>query len=101
MKAYACPACGEPTIGFWQKHTLGPARSITCRNCKARVSVSWLASTAMFVLGSIAQVLGGVAAISLPLLPGISGLAQFMLGVLVASALWLWLYDRVVGLVAR
>jgi len=29
------------TIGIATKLTLGPARHVTCRNCKARISVPW------------------------------------------------------------
>ena len=35
-----CPNCEKPNIGFWRKQFLGPARSIVCSLCGARVSVS-------------------------------------------------------------
>lgn len=36
-----CPNCGEKTITNLSKFMLGPGRTIECRNCKARVSISW------------------------------------------------------------
>ncbi len=37
-----CPNCQKPSIGFWQKQFLGPARTIDCSLCGVRVSVSTL-----------------------------------------------------------
>ena len=36
----ACPNCKEPSIGYWKKQFLGPARTIGCSRCGARISVS-------------------------------------------------------------
>lgn len=36
-----CPNCEQPTFSFWRKQTLGPARSIKCKKCKAEISVGW------------------------------------------------------------
>lgn len=41
MSPHNCPNCHEPTISFWRKQFLGPARSIRCSNCSARISVDW------------------------------------------------------------
>ncbi len=41
-KNIKCPNCGNLTFSFWQKQFLGPARSIPCDDCGARVSVSWI-----------------------------------------------------------
>lgn len=38
---YKCPSCGEKTISGMTKFMLGPARTVTCEKCKAKVSVSW------------------------------------------------------------
>ncbi len=37
-----CPNCGSRSITYWQKQFLGPGRTIPCRECGARISVSWL-----------------------------------------------------------
>jgi len=44
LNPYKCPNCNEPTISFWTKQFLGPARSIRCRNCEAKISVGWKTS---------------------------------------------------------
>jgi hypothetical protein len=37
----ACPNCGNETISAWRKFSLGPAISTRCKQCGAKVSVSW------------------------------------------------------------
>ncbi len=37
-----CPNCTEPSFSVWQKQFLGPGRSISCKKCGARISVSWI-----------------------------------------------------------
>ncbi len=39
-KKLDCPNCNSPAIGYWKKQFLGPARTIGCDHCGARVSVS-------------------------------------------------------------
>ena len=36
-----CPYCGQNAMGHLGKAFLGPARSVKCRGCGKRVSVSW------------------------------------------------------------
>jgi uncharacterized protein YqgC (DUF456 family) len=51
---YACPWCERKVFSFWQKQSLGPARSLRCTGCKRHVSVPWLrahlAALPVFVL---------------------------------------------------
>lgn len=61
---YRCPSCGAPTITFWQKQLLGPAKTIRCSNCNARISVSWTAGllyTALLLAQFFAVLLVGLA----------------------------------------
>ncbi len=39
---HKCPSCGERTISSFTKIMLGPGRTIRCKNCNSRVSVSML-----------------------------------------------------------
>ena len=52
---YACPWCGSKTFSFWQKQTLGPARTLRCSSCSRQVSVSWdraqIAALPVVILG--------------------------------------------------
>ena len=53
---HKCPWCGVRSFSFWQKHWLGPARSIECSHCHRRVSTPWWALVyvtplAIFALG--------------------------------------------------
>ena len=41
-KNLKCPNCDRPSIGYWQKQFLGPGRTIPCKLCGARISVSWI-----------------------------------------------------------
>ena len=41
MVKLECPHCRHASIGWWRKQVLGPARTISCPNCAASVSVSW------------------------------------------------------------
>ena len=36
----ACPNCKQPSFSAWRKQLMGPGRTISCRRCGARVSVS-------------------------------------------------------------
>ena len=38
---YACPHCGKDTFSYADINTLGPARSIACRECGGRASTPW------------------------------------------------------------
>ena len=49
-KRLVCPNCDTPSIGYWQKQFLGPARTIGCSLCGARVSVSTIRFLPIFLL---------------------------------------------------
>ena len=40
MNRIECPHCNKPTISWWRKQFLGPARSISCPECDAKLSVA-------------------------------------------------------------
>ena len=52
---YECPWCDKKAFSFWEKQTLGPARSISCAACKRKVGVSsqraQIAAAPLFLLG--------------------------------------------------
>lgn len=102
MKKYLCPACHEPTISFWQKHTLGPLRKITCARCGTGIGVPIVRGSIFVLLAVVAPFLGGVAAVitvqpaSLMLTAG-----TFVLGMLLPGVWVLWLYERTVPLLVR
>lgn len=48
-----CPNCGEKSIKDWDKFMSGPARMIICKNCNAKVSISWI--TFIFVIAIFAS----------------------------------------------
>jgi hypothetical protein len=41
MMSYPCPHCGQRTISFWQRVSLGPAWPTRCQGCRGRVGVPW------------------------------------------------------------
>lgn len=102
MKKYLCPACHEPTISFWQKHTLGPLRTITCAHCGAAIGVPFVRASIFVFLSVVGSSLGGVAAV---LVAQPSNLASFtlalVLGSLLAGTTILWFYERNVSLVVK
>ena len=49
-KRLKCPKCGCASIGFWRQQFLGPARTIRCNACGARVSISWIYYIPVLVL---------------------------------------------------
>ena len=107
MKKCECPSCGKATIPFWQKQFLGPARTITCSGCGARLSVPWLSASVFIVLGPVVPLFGGLAALSLLGSLTLTGakaalfLFTFVIGAVLASLPLLWLYERYVHLVAK
>jgi hypothetical protein len=50
-----CPNCDNPSIGYWQKQFLEPARTIGCSLCGARVSVSTMRFVPifLFIIGAV------------------------------------------------
>ena len=41
MVKLECPHCRQTSISWWRKQVLGPARTISCPDCAASISVSW------------------------------------------------------------
>src|SRR5688572_433604 len=101
MKSYACPSCGKPTFSYVQKHFLGPARTIKCAVCGARVSVPWLRSLGFGLLAMFVPFLSGIAAVMFAEPTGGAMYLVFLGVAVVASLPLLWLYDRCVHLVAK
>jgi len=64
MAKYACPWCGHKTFSFWQKQTLGPARTLRCSACTRHVAVSWeraqIAALPVIILGFLGLSVGKV-----------------------------------------
>jgi hypothetical protein len=102
MKKYPCPACHEPTISFWQKHTIGPMRKIQCSSCGAFIGVPFLISAVFVLLSMVGTSLGGVAAL-LTIKPASLwlGFGVLMLGMALSGACIFWLYERLVPLVVK
>ena len=103
MKACTCPNCGKPTIPFWQKQFLGPAGSITCAACGARLGVPWLRSLAFICCGTLLPILGGVAALAIFAPPSFPGgvVLLFVAGAVAAALPLLWLGERHLRLVVK
>lgn len=55
--AFACPACGQPSLSIWRKLSLGPTRSFACPSCGSRLSVPWLPFAALMLFGQPACVI--------------------------------------------
>ena len=45
-----CPNCETPSFSVWQKQFLGPGRTIACKECGARISVSWMSFLPILLL---------------------------------------------------
>ena len=107
MKMYECPNCGELTFSYWQKQFLGPARTIRCRACDARVSVPWLRSSIFVILGSVVSLFAGLVALMMVAPGSLAGLGValafvvFVVGAALAVVPIAWLYGRYVHLVQR
>ena len=102
MKRYPCPACHEPTISFWQKHTLGPLRKITCARCGATIGLPFVRGVIYVLFSVVGSSLGGLAAVLVVLPASIMSVAlAFVLGTLLAGAGILWVYERTVPLVVK
>lgn len=60
--SYACPWCQAKSFSFWQKQSLGPARTLQCAGCKKKVSVCWqraqIAAAPVLLLGFLGLLLG-------------------------------------------
>jgi hypothetical protein len=106
MHKLSCPACNELAFSANQKIWLGPARTIGCSKCGARVSVAWVKSALVLALSTIAfwagAVLGMKVALyfSTPASP-LLFLSSALLGGILLSIPLLFVYVRYVPLVAR
>jgi hypothetical protein len=62
---YACPWCTKGSFSFWDKQSLGPARTLTCADCHRPVSVCWnraqLAAIPAVALGFLGLIAGKMA----------------------------------------
>ena len=62
---YACPWCEKGRFSFWEKQSLGPARNLTCAECRRPVSVCWnraqLAAVPAVALGFLGLIAGKMA----------------------------------------
>lgn len=103
MNPLDCPACGKTCLSAFRKVFLGPARSVACANCGARVSVAWLPSMALISIQAIVALVASVTAAklvspvqSLYALPVAAGI-----GALLASIPFVWAYSRFVPLRLR
>jgi uncharacterized paraquat-inducible protein A len=89
-----CPSCGQATFPWWRKQMLGPARTVRCPRCKARVSVNWRAAFPVFVLIPLSIYLAFIVARSEP----------FYLRLLILTVggmLAVFLYHRFMPLIVR
>lgn len=103
MKTHECPSCLQPSFTLWQKLSLGPAKKIRCELCGAAVSVAWIKSMSIILLGCLSPPFGAVVAFLL--LPQPVGLATFVVSMLIGAAVGLALlgslYSRWVPLVIK
>ena len=73
-----CPHCGKPAISWFTKLFLGPARSVKCRECDGKLSVSWLSLIAVIPMIIGGAMLGGGSSPLLGLALIVIGFAIFM-----------------------
>ena len=84
-----CPYCGKPAMSAGEKATLGPFKSVNCKSCGKRISVSW-----MSLLALAAFFAGGVAGLYL-------GMPTGILALLVGAVLMFVIHEYAVPLVPR
>ena len=102
MTCYACPSCGEKTIGFWTRQTLGPFKSTKCSNCGARLGLSSARAILFLILGPASSF--GAGALALGLVVPASGsvvVVSFIAGSIVGAALTILVSDFFVPFVVR
>ena len=73
MKRLNCPHCNNPTISWWRKQFLGPARRIRCPECSAKISVARKSSYPAIVASVIAFVSVGYFGAEIRRLVGFAG----------------------------
>ena len=82
---YSCPWCDKGRFSFWDKQTLGPARTLTCHACKRPVGVCWdraqIAAIPAISLGFLGLIAGKILFMTWPaiLLGGWIGVTLGML----------------------
>jgi hypothetical protein len=103
MSEPMCPCCNRRAFSQWRKLGIGPLKRVPCESCGVLLSVAWLPSTLVLILGSFAPVLGIVAAISLTsgAISFETALAGFLVSAVVASLPFLWFYARFVPIVVK
>ena len=105
MHSLSCPKCGNVAMSALAKSCLGPARSVKCRTCGARIGLMWLPAIIILLLVSFLPLLAGLVVMSLGqsltvLSPTLSAVL-FAFGMVLTAALCMWSYHRFVPIVAR
>jgi hypothetical protein len=103
MHGLTCPVCGKYCLSAARKLFLGPARSVPCASCGARVSVPWLPSILLSLLASVAPIVSG--AFALTIVGNFSSVyalvGAFIVGAVIGALPFLWASYRFVPLVVR
>ena len=90
---YACPWCTKGRFSFWQKQSLGPARNLTCQQCKRPVSVCWnraqLAAIPAVALGFLGLIAGKTLFMTWPAIL-LGGWVGVTIGMLITAPLYHW-----------
>jgi len=102
----ACPMCGQRACSDLRKFSLGPGKPVQCRECGARISVSWATGGVVFVLLNATASLGGflvlgaytkfVGAVSF-----LGALALVVFGAIILVVPLAWVYMRHIPLSVR
>jgi hypothetical protein len=103
MSALDCPTCGERGLSVARKLSLGPARSILCASCGARIGVPWIPSLLVLALGSVIPLFTSLYALVFvgTFTSTLLFMLAFLTGALVGVVPLLWAYVRFVPLVRR
>ena len=90
---YSCPWCEKGRFSFWEKQSLGPARSLTCTQCKRPVSVCWqraqIAAIPAIALGFLGLIAGKVLFMTWPAIL-LGGWLGVTIGMLITAPLYHW-----------
>ena len=90
---YACPWCAKGKFSFWEKQSLGPARNLTCSQCKRPVSVCWsraqLAAIPAIALGFLGLIAGKALFMTWPAIL-LGGWLGVTIGMLITAPLYHW-----------
>ena len=103
MQPLECPACGKQSLSVARKLSIGPARSVLCASCGARISVPWIPSLLLLAAESVIPLLTGFYALVLvgTFTSTLLYLLVFLVGAAVGAAPLLWVHIRFVPLIRR